>query len=134
MNYWLVKSEPFKYSWDDFVKEGKSVWDGVRNYQARNNMKEMKKGDWVFFYHSNVGMEVIGLAEVKKEFFQDPTTEDPRWVVVEIIPIKKFNKTVTLKMMKSDDRLSNLALIKQSRLSVTPVGKQEFDIILSLAE
>ena len=134
MAYWLIKSEPFKYSWDDFVKEGKSVWDGVRNYQARNNMKEMKKGDWVFFYHSNEGMEVIGLAEVKKEFFQDPTTEDPRWVVVEIIPIKKFNKTVTLKMMKSDDRLSNLALIKQSRLSVTPVGKQEFDIILSLAE
>jgi predicted RNA-binding protein with PUA-like domain len=134
MNYWLVKSEPFKYSWDDFVKEGKSVWDGVRNYQARNNMKEMKKGDWVFFYHSNEGMEVIGLAEVKKEFFQDPTTEDPRWVVVEIVPIKKFNKTVTLKMMKSDDRLYNLALIKQSRLSVTPVGKQEFDIILSLAE
>ena len=134
MNYWLVKSEPFKYSWDDLVKEGKSVWDGVRNYQARNNMKEMKKGDWVFFYHSNEGMEVIGLAEVKKEFFQDPTTEDPRWVVVEIVPIKKFNKTVTLKMMKSDDRLSNLALIKQSRLSVTPVGKQEFDIILSLAE
>jgi predicted RNA-binding protein with PUA-like domain len=134
MNYWLVKSEPFKYSWDDFVKEGKSVWDGVRNYQARNNMKEMKKGDWVFFYHSNEGMEVVGLAEVKKEFFQDPTTEDPRWVVVEIIPIKKLKNTVTLKMMKSDDRLSNLALIKQSRLSVTPVGKQEFDIILSLAE
>ena len=134
MNYWLVKSEPFKYSWDDFVKEGKSIWDGVRNYQARNNLKEMKKGDWVFFYHSNEGMEVIGLAEVKREFFQDPTTEDPRWVVVEIVPIKKFNKTVTLKMMKSDDRLSNLALIKQSRLSVTPVGKQEFDIILSLAE
>jgi len=134
MNYWLVKSEPFKYSWDDFVKEGKSVWDGVRNYQARNNMKEMKKGDWVFFYHSNEGMEVIGLAEVQKEFFQDPTTEDPRWVVVEIVPIKKFNEPVTLKMMKSDDRLSNLALIKQSRLSVTPVGKQEFDIILSLAE
>jgi predicted RNA-binding protein with PUA-like domain len=134
MNYWLVKSEPFKYSWDDFVKEGKSIWDGVRNYQARNNMKEMKKGDWVFFYHSNEGMEVVGLAAVKKEFVQDPTTEDPRWVVVEIVPIKKFNKTVTLKMMKSDDRLSNLALIKQSRLSVTPVGKQEFDIILSLAE
>jgi len=134
MNYWLVKSEPFKYSWDDFVKQGVSVWDGVRNYQARNNLKEMKKGDWVFFYHSNEGMEVIGLAEVKKEFYQDPTTEDPRWVVIEIVPIKKLNKTVTLKMMKSDDRLSNLALIKQSRLSVTPVGKQEFDIILSLSE
>jgi predicted RNA-binding protein with PUA-like domain len=134
MNYWLVKSEPFKYSWDDFVKEGKSVWDGVRNYQARNNLKAMQQGDWVFFYHSNEGMEVIGLAEVSKEFYQDPTTEDPRWVVVELIPIKKFAKTVTLKMMKSDERLSNLALIKQSRLSVTPVLKVEFDIILSLAQ
>jgi predicted RNA-binding protein with PUA-like domain len=134
MNYWLVKSEPFKYSWDDFVKEGKSVWDGVRNYQARNNMKLMKKGDWVFFYHSNEGVEVVGLAEISKEFYQDPTTEDPRWVVVELKPIKKLAKTVTLKTMKSDERLSSLALIKQSRLSVTPVLKAEFDIILSLAE
>jgi predicted RNA-binding protein with PUA-like domain len=134
MNYWLVKSEPFKYSWDDFVTEGKSVWDGVRNYQARNNMKAMKKGDWVFFYHSNEGMEVIGLAEVSKEFYQDPTTEDERWVVVELIPVKKFDKTVTLKQMKADERLSNLALIKQSRLSVTPVNKPEFDIILSLTQ
>jgi predicted RNA-binding protein with PUA-like domain len=134
MNYWLVKSEPFKYSWDDFVREGKSVWDGVRNYQARNNMKLMKKGDWVFFYHSNEGMEVVGLAEVKKEFYQDPTTEDPRWVVVELVPINKLAKSVTLKMIKTDERLTNLALVKQSRLSVTPVDKQEFDIILSLAE
>ncbi|MEN9959312.1 MAG: hypothetical protein RLZZ474_1556 [Bacteroidota bacterium] len=134
MNYWLVKSEPFKYSWDDFVKEGKSVWDGVRNYQARNNMKAMQKGDWVFFYHSNEGVEVVGLAEVSKEFYQDPTTEDPRWVVVELKPIKKFPKTVTLKAMKADERLSSLALIKQSRLSVTPVQKAEFDIILSLTE
>jgi predicted RNA-binding protein with PUA-like domain len=134
MNYWLVKSEPFKYSWDDFVREGKSVWDGVRNYQARNNLKAMKKGDWVFFYHSNEGVEVVGLAEISKEFYQDPTTEDDRWVVVELKPIKKLAKTVTLKSMKSDERLSNLALIKQSRLSVTPVLKAEFDIILSLAE
>ena len=134
MNYWLVKSEPFKYSWDDFVKEGKSVWDGVRNYQARNNMKAMQEGDWVFFYHSNEGMEVVGLAEVNKEFYQDPTTEDTRWVVVELIPVKKFEKTVTLKAMKADERLSTLALIKQSRLSVTPVQKAEFDIILSLTE
>jgi len=134
MNYWLVKSEPFKYSWEDFVKEGKSVWDGVRNYQARNNMKAMKKGDWVFFYHSNEGVEVVGLAEVSKEFYQDPTTDDVKWVVVELIPLKKFTKTVTLKQMKADDRLSNLALIKQSRLSVTPVDKPEFDIILSLTE
>jgi predicted RNA-binding protein with PUA-like domain len=134
MNYWLVKSEPFKYSWDDFVREGKSVWDGVRNYQARNNMKAMKKGDWVFFYHSNEGVEVVGLAEISKEFYQDPTTEDDRWVVVELKPIKKLAKTVTLKSMKSDERLSNMALIKQSRLSVTPLLKAEFDIILSLAE
>ncbi len=134
MNYWLVKSEPFKYSWDDFVKEGKSVWDGVRNYQARNNMKAMKKGDWVFFYHSNEGMEVVGLAEVHAEFYQDPTTEDPRWVVVELIPKQKLGKTVTLKTMKADERLEGLALIKQSRLSVTPVLKAEFDIILSLAQ
>jgi predicted RNA-binding protein with PUA-like domain len=134
MNYWLVKSEPFKYSWDNFVKEGKSVWDGVRNFQARNNMMAMKKGDWVFFYHSNEGMEVVGLAEVSKEYYQDPTTEDTRWVVVELIPLKKFEKTVTLKAMKADERLSTLALIKQSRLSVTPVQKAEFDIILSLTE
>lgn len=134
MNYWLVKSEPFKYSWDDFVKEGKSVWDGVRNYQARNNLMAMKKGDWVYFYHSNEGLEVVGLAEVSKEHYPDPTTDDPRWVVVELIPVRKFNKTVTLKQMKSDSRLCNLVLIKQSRLSVTPVNKPEFDIILSLTE
>ena len=134
MNYWLVKSEPFKYSWDDFVKEGKSVWDGVRNYQARNNMKAMQKGDWVFFYHSNEGMEVVGLAEVSKEFYQDPTTENPNWVVVELKPIKKFAKPVTLKTIKADDRLSSLALVKHSRLSVSPVQKTEFDIILSLTE
>jgi predicted RNA-binding protein with PUA-like domain len=97
-------------------------------------MKAMKKGDWVFFYHSNEGMEVVGMAEVYKEFYQDPTTEDPRWVVVELIPKQKLDKTVSLKMMKADERLQNLALIKQSRLSVTPVDKAEFDIILSLAQ
>lgn len=134
MNYWLIKSEPFKYSWDNFVKEGKSVWDGVRNYQARNNLKAMKVGDWAFFYHSNEGLEVVGIAEVTKEFYQDPTTDDERWVVVEFKPIQKLEKTVTLKQMKADKRLENLALIKQSRLSVTPVLKSEFDIILSLSQ
>ncbi len=134
MNYWLIKSEPFKYSWDQFVKEGISVWDGVRNYQARNNLKTMKVGDWAFFYHSNEGLEIVGIAEVVKEFYQDPTTEDERWVVVEFKPVQKLNKTVTLKQMKSDSRLENLALIKQSRLSVTPVSKSEFDIILSLSQ
>jgi len=134
MNYWLIKSEPFKYSWDHFVKEGISVWDGVRNYQARNNLKAMKIGDWAFFYHSNEGMEVVGIAEVVKEYYQDPTTTDERWVVVEFKPVKKLEKTVTLKQMKADSRLENLALIKQSRLSVTPVTKAEFDIILSLGQ
>lgn len=134
MNYWLIKSEPFKYSWDDFVKEGKSVWDGVRNYQARNNLKAMKVGDWALFYHSNEGMEVVGIAEVVKEFYQDPTTDDERWVVVEFKPVQKLEKTVSLKQMKADKRLESLALIKQSRLSVTPVLKSEFDIILSLSQ
>ncbi len=134
MNYWLIKSEPFKYSWEHFVKEGKSVWDGVRNYQARNNLKAMKLCDWAFFYHSNEGLEVVGIAEVVKEFYQDPTTEDERWVVVEFKPIQKLTNTVTLKQMKADPRLENLALIKQSRLSVTPVTKPEFDIILSLSQ
>ena len=134
MNYWLIKSEPFKYSWDHFVKEGKSVWDGVRNYQARNNMKAMKVGDWAFFYHSNEGMEVVGIAEVVKEYYQDPTTEDERWVVVEFKPVQKLPKTVSLKQMKADSRLQSLALIKQTRLSVTPVTKAEFDIILSLSQ
>ncbi|RVU26632.1 EVE domain-containing protein [Sandaracinomonas limnophila] len=134
MNYWLIKSEPFKYSWDNFVKEGKSVWDGVRNYQARNNMKAMQVGDWALFYHSNEGMEVIGIAEVTKEFYQDPTTEDPRWVVVEFKPIKKLNKSVSLKQIKEDSRLENMVLIKNSRLSVQPVLKEEFDIIIALSE
>ncbi|MFC0182841.1 Predicted RNA-binding protein, contains PUA-like domain [Pseudarcicella hirudinis] len=133
MNYWLVKSEPSAYSWDDFVKQGVGVWDGVRNYQARNNMQAMKVGDLVFFYHSNEGLEVVGLAKVVKEAYQDPTTEDTRWVVVEMTAVEKFPKTVTLKQMKADERLSDLALVRQSRLSVTPVKPEEFDIIIGLA-
>jgi predicted RNA-binding protein with PUA-like domain len=133
MNHWLVKSEPFKYSWDDFVKQGVGMWDGVRNYQARNNLQAMKVDDLVFFYHSNEGMEIVGLAKVVKEQYPDPTIDDPRWVVVDLSPVEKFPKTVTLKQMKEDERLSGLALIKQSRLSVTPVKAEEFDIILGLA-
>jgi predicted RNA-binding protein with PUA-like domain len=133
MNYWLVKSEPFKYSWDDFVNQGTGVWDGVRNYQARNNMKAMQKNDLVLFYHSNEGMEVVGIAKVVKEFYQDPTTDDTKWVVVELVPVEKLPKTVTLKQMKADERLSDLSLIKQSRLSVTAIKPEEFDIILGLA-
>ena len=133
MNHWLVKSEPFKYSWDDFVKQDVGMWDGVRNYQARNNLQAMKVNDLVFFYHSNEGVEIVGLAKVVKEHYPDPTIDDPRWVVVDLSPVEKFPKTVTLKQMKADERLSGLALIKQSRLSVTPVMKEEFDIILGLA-
>ncbi len=133
MNYWLVKSEPFKYSWDDFVKQGTGVWDGVRNYQARNNLKAMKVGDLVLFYHSNEGMEVVGIAKVVKEAYQDPTTDDTKWVVVDLVPVEKLPKTVTLKQMKADERLQDLSLIKQSRLSVTAIKAEEFDIILGLA-
>ena len=133
MNHWLVKSEPFKYSWDDFVNQGTGTWDGVRNYQARNNLAAMKVDDLVFFYHSNEGVEVVGLAKVVKEAYPDPTIDDPRWVVVDLQPIEKFPKTVTLKQIKSDERLKDISLIKQSRLSVGAIKPEEFDIIIGLA-
>lgn len=134
MKYWLVKSEPFKYSWDQFVKDGQTFWDGVRNYQARNNLKEMKKGDKVFFYHSNEGLEIVGLAKVAKEYYQDPTTPDARWVVVDLKPVKKLKKPVTLAQIKADDRFAGLSLIRQGRLSVCPVSDKEFAAILEMAE
>lgn len=133
MNYWLVKSEPFKYSWDDFVEEGKSTWDGVRNYAARLNLMAMKVGDQVLFYHSNEGKEIVGLAKVSKEHYPDPTTDDPRWVVVDLVPVKRFEKTVTLAQVKADKALEDMALVKLSRLSVGPVKREEFDHILALA-
>ena len=131
MNYWLVKSEPFKYSWDDFVKDGQTYWDGVRNYQARNNLKAMKKGDLVLYYHSNKGLEVVGISKVIKEHYQDPTTDDERWVVVDLKPVKALKNPVTLKDIKGDKKLKDIALIKQSRLSVMSLTKKEFDIIVS---
>lgn len=134
MKYWLVKSEPFKYSWEQFLKDGKTFWDGVRNYQARNNLKEMKKGDLVLFYHSNEGLCVVGIAEVIKEFYQDPTTDDKNWVVVDLKPKKTLKNPVSLSQIKSDEILKNMALVKQSRLSVCPVTKNEFDRILELSE
>jgi predicted RNA-binding protein with PUA-like domain len=133
VNYWIVKSEPFKYSWDTFVNEKRSVWDGVRNYQARNNLMAMKAEDLVLFYHSNEGKEVVGVAKVVREHYPDPTTDDPRWVVVELEPVERLPRTVPLSQMKSDERLQNLSLIRQSRLSVLPVRPEEFDIILGLA-
>lgn len=133
MNYWLVKSEPDAYSWDRFVKEGKAIWDGVRNYQARNNLKAMRKGDLALFYHSVSDKEVVGYAEVVKEHYPDPTTDDHRWVVVEMVPREALAKPVTLAMIKSDERLENIALVKQARLSVMPLKQEEFDTILQLA-
>jgi predicted RNA-binding protein with PUA-like domain len=134
MNYWLVKSEPFKYSWEQFEKDKKTFWDGVRNYQARNNLKAMKKGDLVLWYHSNEGKEVVGIAKVVKAFYQDPTTEDPNWVVVDLAPFKKLKKTVTLEQIKEDNRLQNIALVRQGRLSVSSLKAEEFDAILDLSE
>lgn len=131
MNYWLVKSEPFKYSWDDFVKKGRDCWEGVRNYQARNNLKAMTVDDLVLFYHSNAGMEVVGIAKVVKEFYQDPTTDDVRWVVVDLEPVEKLPNPVTLQEIKADPLLQSMGLIKQSRLSVMPVKREEFDLIIA---
>lgn len=133
MAYWLVKSEPFKYSWDQFVKDKSTFWDGVRNYAARNNLRSMKKGDQAFWYHSNEGLEIVGIAEVIKESYQDPTTDDPAWVVVDFKPVKKLQHPVSLATIKSDSRLSQMALIKLSRLSVQPVTQNEWKIILEMA-
>jgi predicted RNA-binding protein with PUA-like domain len=133
MNYWLVKSEPFKYSWDDFVKQGTGTWDGVRNYQARNNLAAMKLNDLVLFYHSNEGVEVVGIAKIVKEAYPDPTIDDKRWVVVDLVPVEKLPKTVTLQSIKADSRLQDVSLIRQSRLSVQQLKKEEFDIIVSKA-
>ena len=130
--YWLVKSEPFKYSWDDFVKEGQTMWNGVRNYQARNNLRAMAVGDQVLFYHSNEGLCVLGIAEVVTTSYQDPTTEDTNWVVVDLKPIKKLKNPVTLKEMKEEPELENLSLIRQGRLSVCSVTAQEFKLIVKM--
>ena len=132
MNYWLIKSEPFKYSWDQFVKDGKTFWDGVRNYAARNNLKAMKKGDQVFFYHSNEGLEIVGIAEVLKEAYQDPTTDDPNWVVVDFKPVKKLPKPVTLAELKADPSFAEMDLIRLSRLSVGAVKAAEWKKILKM--
>lgn len=133
MNYWLIKSEPFKYSFDQFLVDKKTFWDGVRNYQARNNLREMKKGDLLLFYHSNEGKEIVGIAKIVKEAYQDPTTEDANWVVVDVAPVKKLKKPVTLEMVKKEKRLANMALVKLMRLSVQPVRKEEFDLVLEMA-
>lgn len=128
--YWLVKSEPFKYSWDDFVAEGQTMWNGVRNYAARNNMRGMSVGDQVLFYHSNEGLCVVGIAEVVTTAYQDPTTEDTNWCVVDLKPVKKLKTPVTLKEIKEDPELEGISLVRLGRLSVHSITPQEFKHIV----
>jgi len=132
MNYWLMKTEPDTYSWEDLVKDKKTVWDGVRNFRARNNLKAMKKDDLVFIYHSGDDKAVIGVAKIVKEFFPDPS--DKEWASVEIAPVKKLTHPVTLAQVKADKRLTDMVLVRVSRLSVQPVKATEYDIVLSLSE
>lgn len=132
MNYWLVKTEPDTYSWDDFVKDKKTTWDGVRNFQARSHMKTMKKGDVVFFYHTGDEKSIIGTAKVLKEHYPEPADKD--WVVIDLAPDKKLKKPVALSQIKAEKRLSDMVLVRASRLSVQPVKAEEFNIILALSE
>ena len=134
MNYWLIKSEPETYSWDDFVKLGRDHWDGVRNFKARNNIKAMKVGDLCLFYHSVSEKAVVGIAEVVKEYYPDPTTDDHRWYVMDVVPVRKLKKPVTLAEVKADGRLDQMKLVTHSRLSVQPVTEEEYGIILELSE
>ena len=133
MNYWLIKSEPFKYSWEQFETDKETFWDGVRNYQARNNLRDMQVGDLCLYYHSNEGKEVVGIAEVIKPPYKDPTTDNTQWVAVDVKPYKKLDKTVTLSQIKADPRLSDIGLIRQPRLSVISISEDHFNIILELA-
>jgi predicted RNA-binding protein with PUA-like domain len=133
-SHWLVKSEPFKYSWDELVKDGRTYWDGVRNSEARNNLAAMKKGDLVLYYHSNEGKEVVGVAKVVKESYQDPTTDDERWRVVDLSPVKALKKPVSLKDIKATPSLAKMKLVTHSRLSVMPVEPAAFDRILKLGD
>lgn len=130
MNYWMVKSEPASYSWDDFSAKQEEVWDGVRNYQARNSLRDMRLGDAVLFYHSGKDKAVVGIAEVSQEAFPDP--KDSAWIAVKLKAKRPLKSPVTLEMIKTEDRLSELPMLKQSRLSVLPVGKEEFDLLLKM--
>jgi len=131
-SYWLVKQEPTKYPFEQLVADKKTSWDGVRNYQARNNLQAMQKGDRVLYYHSNVGQEVVGICEVARAAFPDPTTEDARWVAVELAAVKALKKPVTLEQIKDDPELRDIALVRQSRLSVMPLDARAFQRILKL--
>ena len=133
MAYWLMKSEPFKYSWDQLVLDKSTFWDGVRNYGARNNLRAMKKGDLAFFYHSNEGVEIVGIVKIVKESYPDPTSDDPNWVVVEVKPHQKLKKSVTLAAIKAEKKLANMALVRLGRLSVQLVTSEEWALVLKMA-
>jgi predicted RNA-binding protein with PUA-like domain len=132
--YWLVKQEPEAYSWNDLVKDGRTAWTGVRNFQARNNLRAMKKGDVVFFYHSVTDKQIVGVARVDKEHYPDPTAEEGDWSVVDLVPVKGLKRPVTLDQIKGDKPLQNMKLVRQSRLSVTPLTEAEFKRLLELSE
>lgn len=134
MAYWLIKSEPFKYSWDQFVDDKKTFWDGVRNYAARNNLRSMKKGDLAFWYHSNEGMEIVGIAKVVKESYQDPTTEETAWLAVDFAPVKPLKNPVKLGDIKANSTLKNMALVKLGRLSVQPVTEDEWEEVIRMSQ
>jgi len=133
MAFWLVKSEPFVYSWQQFVKDKSTCWSGVRNYSARIHLRAMKKGDLAFYYHSNEGTEIVGIAKISKEAYPDPTAEEGDWSAVDLVPVKAFKTPVTLSKIKSDKRLKDMALVRISRLSVSPVTESEWKAILDLA-
>ena len=133
MNYWLVKQEPSAYSWDDFVRDGRTAWTGVRNFQARNSLRSMKAGDRVLFYHSVTDKAVVGEAEVVRESYPDPTASEGNWVAVDLKPVKALPRRVPLEEIKTDTRLAGLALVRSPRLSVMPVTAQEYRAIAALA-
>ncbi len=132
MNYWLLKSEPYAYSYDDLIAEKKTMWDGIRNYAARNHLRQMKKGDLAFFYHSREGLEIVGICKVVKEYYPDPTAEKGDWSVVEVQAVQRMNTPVSLKAIKATPALQNMALVRISRLSVSPVSATEFETILAM--
>lgn len=134
MNHWLVKQEPDAYAWSQFVADGKTAWTGVRNFQARNNLRAMKKGDLVLYYHSNIGKEVVGIAKVVKEHYPDPTADEGDWSVVDLAPVKPLKTFVTLDVLKADAVLREIPLVKQSRLSVSPLTETQFQRVLGLGE
>lgn len=133
-SYWLMKSEPDVYSWDDLVAEGEGTWDGVRNYTARLNLRAMKKGDEVFFYHSNIGLEIVGIARISKEGFQDPSDDTGRWTSVKVKPVRKLKRPVSLKEIKADPALAEMELLTKFRLSVSGVTAGEWDHVLALSK